>query len=56
MIKAKAEQNGRLGAILDIIRVPLAQFECDGPAHKGTMERQIERGLKGMKMEDEEDE
>ena len=57
--KAIAEQVGLLGVTLEfvvgLIMYPWMDKVLEGPAPRGNMERQLERLLKGMSIEDDDD-
>lgn len=54
-----AEQSGLLGIdiiyLLDMLNFTYREFNVDGPAPRGTLERQIDKMLKGLSIDDDDD-
>ncbi len=59
LISDTAEKHGLLGAdpqfLMDLICMPFYKCEKDGPAPKGTMERRVEKALKGGSLDADDD-
>ena len=58
-LKPAAKDTGMLGAqceyVIELLAFPWCDDHLDGPAPRGTLERQMERPLRGLSIDDEDD-
>jgi len=58
-LKPAAKETGMLGMnceyVIELLAFPWCGNQLDGPAPRGTLERQMERLLRGLSIDDEED-